>query len=66
VSDERVETEEDFILLKRFGYSATEALKRHPDGLPDHLLAQALGKTSAWVTRRYNAIVLALREAVGE
>jgi len=62
----RVETDQDFILLKRFGYSATEALKRHPEGLPDNLLAQALGKTTAWVTRRYNAIVATLREAVDE
>lgn len=64
--DPRIENDPDFILLKRFNYSATEALKRHPDGLPDHLLAQALGKSTAWVTRRYKSIVSALRVAVDE
>lgn len=64
MSDERIDTDPDFILLKRFNYSATEALKRHPEGLPDNLLAQALGKSTAWVTRRYGSIVAALRVAV--
>ena len=66
MSDERLNAEPDFILLKRFNYSATEALKRHPEGLPDNLLAQALGKTTAWVNRRYGTIVAALRMAVAD
>ena len=66
MNDERMDGDPDFILLKRFGYSATEALKRHPEGLPDNLLAQALGKTAAWVNRRYGTIVAALRMAVAD
>lgn len=65
MSDDRIETEPDFILLKRFDYSLEKALAKHPEGLPDHLVAQALGKTTAWVTRRYKTIVERLREAVG-
>jgi len=62
----KIDSDPEFILLKRFSYSATEALKRHPDGLPDNLLAQALGRTAAWVAERYTHIVEQLRVAIGE
>lgn len=59
-----VEAHPDYILLKRFEYSAEKALRKYPDGLPENLVAQALGKPTAWVTRRYKAIVEKLRGIV--
>lgn len=61
-----VEAHDDFILLRRFGYSLQKALEKHPDGLPDHLVAQALGKSVPWVQRRYTAVVAKLRELVDD
>lgn len=64
MSDERIDTDPDFILLKRFDYSLEKALTKHPNGLEDHVIAQALGKSAHWVGKRYRAIVERLREAV--
>lgn len=62
---QRLEADPDFILLKRFDYSLEKALKKYPDGLPDNLVAQALGKSVPWVTRRYHIIVGKLRTLIG-
>jgi hypothetical protein len=62
--DRLVATHPDFILLKRFDFSLEKALKKHPEGLPENLVAQALGKTNAWVNRRYAVIVKKLKEMV--
>lgn len=59
-----LETNPDFILLRRFDFSLKQALKRYPDGLPDNLVAQALGKSPTWVAERYEGIVEKLREQV--
>jgi len=59
-----VESDPDFILLKRFEYSLERALKKYPEGLDEKLVAQALGKSSSWVSRRYKAIVEKLRAIV--
>jgi hypothetical protein len=62
----RLETDPDFILLKRFDFSLAAALRRYEDGMPTPLIAQALGITDADVERRYQRIVGTLREALGE
>ena len=59
-----IETDPDFILLRRFGYSLKQALKKYPEGLPENLVAQALGKSPAWVTRHYNNVVKKLQSLV--
>jgi AraC-like DNA-binding protein len=67
VSDEArrmLESHPDFILLKRFDFSLAKACAAHPEGLPEKLVAQALGTSPSWVTRRYGAIVKKLRAAV--
>ncbi len=55
----------DYILLKRFDYSLTLALKRYPDGLRDDLVAQALGISETALAKRYQEVVVKLQEAVG-
>jgi hypothetical protein len=60
----RLHDDHDFILLKRFDYSLKALLDKHSEGVPDHVIAQALGKTTVWVTKRYAAIVKRLQELV--
>lgn len=60
----RLETEEDFINLKRFGFSIREVMKRYPDGVPDRIIAQALGISEEEVEARYGEIVARLRETM--
>jgi len=54
--------DEDYINLKRFNFSIKETLERYPDGVPDHLIAQALGIEESEVTELYEEVVLHLRE----
>lgn len=63
--EKAVETQPDFIMIRRFGFSLRKALEKYPDGLPDTLIAQALGKPTAWVVGRYNAIVERIRNKIG-
>jgi len=55
----------DGILLKRFDYSLAAALKRYDEGMPDALIAQALDLTEHQVQKRYQDIILHLRESLG-
>ncbi len=57
-----LESDEDYVALKRFGYSLKQTLERYPDGLPTHLIAQALKMDEEEVEDRYEAIVAQLRE----
>jgi hypothetical protein len=57
----KLETDEDYLDLKRFDYSVNKALERYPDGLPDHLLAQGLCISEAQLEERYQTIILRLR-----
>lgn len=60
----RIDTEPDFIALKRFDYSLAKALDRYPDGLPSPLIAQALDITEAQVEEHYQNVVKKLRETL--
>ncbi len=53
--------DEDHILLKRFNYSIKETLERYPDGVPEHLIAQALGLDEHEVTQQYQEVIEQLR-----
>jgi DNA-binding NarL/FixJ family response regulator len=59
---EKLDTDEDFIDLKRFDYSIRKALERYPDGLPDKLIAQGLCVSEATLEQHYQAIVIKLRK----
>lgn len=60
----RLETEPDFVNLKRYGYSLERVLDRYPDGAPDRLIAQALCMSEEEVEELYEEIVLKLREEI--
>ena len=59
---DRLADDEDFVNLKRFNFSLRETLKRYPEGVPDHLIAQALGIEEDAVSELYDDVVLHLRE----
>jgi hypothetical protein len=59
--DTRLDTDPDFILLKRFGFSLDKLLMRYPDEVPDETIAQALGIPAGEVPARYDSIVARLR-----
>jgi hypothetical protein len=61
----RLETEPDFVNLKRFGYSLETAMNRYPDGAPDNVVAAALCISEAEVESRYQTIVQKLRSLLG-
>lgn len=61
----RLETEPDFIALKRFDFSLKELEKRYPDGCPDHIIAAALNLTEEEVQTHHNRIVQELRAKMG-
>lgn len=60
----RIQTEPDFINLKRFEYSLEKVLERYPEGAPPRLIAQALLMTEEEVEELYQRTVLKLRDVM--
>lgn len=56
-----VETDPDFIALKRFDNSLAKLEERYPDGAPDHVIAGALHITEEEVRLRFARITAELR-----
>lgn len=60
-----IETEKDFIALKKFGFSLENLIKRFPDGCPNKLIAQALLMSEPEVEETYQKAVIKLRLIMG-
>ena len=60
----RIQTEPDFINLKRFEYSLEKVLERYPEGAPPRLIAQALLMTEEEGEELYQRTVLKLRDVM--
>lgn len=60
-----IERDPDYVASKRFGYSLTNLLKRHPDGCPDRIIANVLMITEDELDLRYEKIVQQLRDHMG-
>lgn len=58
-------TDEDFIAIKRFDFSLSQLLERYPDGAPDSVIASALMIEEDEVALLYESIVDKLREIMG-
>jgi hypothetical protein len=63
---ERLETEEDYIALKRYDFSLEKLLERYQDGVPNHIAAKALKITEAELEARYHEAVNLLRKRLTE
>lgn len=57
-----INTDPDFVYLKRLDYSLARVLERFPDGAPDRTIASALMMTPEDVERIYQDIVKRLAE----
>jgi hypothetical protein len=61
----RIDSEPDYIPIKRFDYSLTKLLEKYPDGnVPDRLIAQALLISEEEIEETYQKIVIKLRHAL--
>lgn len=60
-----LETDPDFLHLKRFDFSMGKLLERYPEGVPDRIIAQALLMTEDDVEILYNQTVEKLRNLMG-
>jgi hypothetical protein len=59
-----VANEADFVYLKRFDFSLSKLVERHPTGVPDRIIAAALMVTEDDVRDMYEEIVLKLRQTM--
>lgn len=58
---ERIDTDPDFINIKRFEYSLDKLLDRYPDGVPNRIICQALQLSEQEVEDLYQSVILKLR-----
>lgn len=61
----RIETDDDFVNLKRYNYSIEEAIDRNPDGLSFKMIAQGLGMSEEDAVKAYESAVKRLQKALG-
>lgn len=57
-----IEFDPEYVYLRRYDFSVTKLLERYPDGVPDHIIAQALLCTEDDVQRIYEGAVEKLRK----
>jgi hypothetical protein len=63
--DNKLQTDADYIVLKRYDYSLTKLLERYPQGCPDHIIADGLGLTESQLDILYQQIVISLQDYIG-
>lgn len=59
-----IETEPDFVYMKRFDYSLNKLMDRYPDGAPTKIIAQAMMMTEDEVEELYEAVIVKMRQAL--
>jgi hypothetical protein len=59
-----IETEPDFVYMKRFDYSLNKLMDRYPDGAPTKIIAQAMMMTEDEVEELYEAVIVKMRAAL--
>lgn len=61
----RIQTEPDYVALKRFSFSLKKLKARYPDGAPSHVSANALCLAKEEFDKKYEQIVEKLRMLMG-
>jgi hypothetical protein len=56
-----IDTEPDFVNLRRYGNSLEKVIEAYPDGAPDKVISQALLMTPEEIEELYEEVVLKLR-----
>lgn len=59
-----IESDPDFINIKRFDYSLSNLLKRYPEGVPDRIIAAALQMTEDEIQSLYTTVLDKLRKKI--
>jgi hypothetical protein len=62
--EEKVKFDPDFIAIKRFDFSLIKLLERFPEGVPDHVIENALDLTTEEAEVLYEGIVVKLQKAL--
>ena len=62
---DRLETEPDFIVSKRFDNSLAKMMERYPDGAPTKLIARALMLSEVELEELEASIIVRVREKLG-
>jgi hypothetical protein len=62
--EDKVKFDPDFIAIKRFDYSLTKLLERFPEGVPDHVIENAMGLTTEESELLYGDIVVKLQKVL--
>ncbi len=60
----RIETDRDFIAIKRFDFSLAKLEARYPNGAPNKVIASALKMEQDEVEAAYQSAILKLRAAM--
>ncbi len=58
----KIQSDPDFVALKRFGFSLQALVEKYPDGVPEKLIAQALLMSEAEVEALYQETVEKLKD----
>lgn len=56
-----IETDPDFICIKRFDFSLKKLLERYPEGVPTRIIGQALSMDEEQVEELYQTVLQKLR-----
>lgn len=59
-----IDTEPDFVYMKRFDYSLDKLMERYPDGAPTKIIAQAMMMTEDEVEELYQLVIVKMRQAL--
>jgi len=59
-----IDTDPDFVFMKRFDYSLDKLMERYPDGAPAKIIAQAMMMTEDEVEELYEAVIVKMRQAL--
>ncbi len=62
--EKKLETDPDFINLKRFDFSLKKLCEKYPNGAPDRIISQALGRSEAEINQRYQQALEKLKSQI--
>jgi len=60
----KIETDPDFINLKRFDFSLKKLQEKYPNGAPDRIISQALGLPEAEINQRVQQVLSKLKSQI--
>lgn len=62
--DQRIDTDEDFVLSPKHGNSLRKLMDEYPDGVPDSLICKALDLSTSELQVTYERAIVKLRSVM--